>query len=125
MPPRLVDYQISDWLRLRPVTHGLKTLRYRQIDRKHRGKPARAGDLSEIVLQIKDRRVLVAIAFNDAQTIRWQAILVRHFVPVGGLPFLRMTTTAGGALGPGGHQGPARIGRDFNNLIRSVTSRLE
>ena len=81
MPPRLAEYGFFDWLRMRPLTHRLKTLRYRQIDRMHREKPARVGALSEIVSQIKDRRVLVAIAFNDAQTIRWQAVLIRHYVP--------------------------------------------
>ena len=81
MPPRLVDYRFADWLRLRPVLQGLKTARYRLVDRQHRKKPARSPNLAEIISQIKDRRVLIAIAFNDVQTIRWQAALVRHFVP--------------------------------------------
>jgi len=81
MPPRLVDYQISDWLHLRPLTQGLKTARYRSTDRQHRKKPAREGDLTDIICRINAQRVLVTIAFNDVQTILWQAALVRHFVP--------------------------------------------
>jgi len=81
MPPRLADYRVTDWLRLRPVTQGLKMVRYRMTDRRHRQQPARDGDLPHIISAIQSRRVLVTIAFNDPQTIRWQAALIRHYVP--------------------------------------------
>jgi hypothetical protein len=80
MPPRLSDYTSADWLRLRPVTHRLKTARYRRTDRWFRRQPARSGDVAALAEQIRDRRTLVTIAFNDRQTIVWQTALLRHYV---------------------------------------------
>ena len=39
-----------------------------------------SGDLAALVRQIRGRRVLATIAFNDAQTIAWQSALVRRYV---------------------------------------------
>jgi hypothetical protein len=50
------------------------------IDRRFRQRPPRSGDLKALVRQIKGRRALATIAFNDRQTIAWQSALVRHFV---------------------------------------------
>jgi hypothetical protein len=50
------------------------------IDRRFRGRPPRSGDLAALVRQIRGRRVLTTIAFNDRQTIAWQSALVRRFV---------------------------------------------
>ena|SRR5579871_4433320 len=80
MPPRLVDYGMVDWLRLRPLLHRLKTRRYRAIDRSFRRQPARAGDVAHLRNQIAGRRTLITIGFNDAQTISWQASLVKRNV---------------------------------------------
>lgn len=80
MPPPLIDYGIADWVRLRPLLHRLKTARYRATDRSFRRRPARAGDVAHLRDQIAGRRVLITIAFNDAQTISWQASLVRRYV---------------------------------------------
>lgn len=80
MPPRLVDYALADWLRLRPVVQGFKTARYRAVDRRFRGMPARSGDLAELTALLRGRRALITIAFNDPQTIAWQARLVRRYV---------------------------------------------
>ena len=81
MPPRISDYGPVDWLRLRPLLHRTKTRRYRAIDRAFRALPARAGDVASIKAGLRDAKVLVAIAFNDPQTIAWQTPLVRLYLP--------------------------------------------
>src|SRR5579859_7497185 len=40
----LSEYGLADWRRLRPLIHGVKTLRYRSIDHLYRRRPARAGN---------------------------------------------------------------------------------
>lgn len=80
MPPRLTDYGAYDWLRLRPVTQALKTRRYRAIDRAYSAQPARVSPPSSLVASLNDRRVLVSVAFNDSQSIAWQAQLIRRYV---------------------------------------------
>src|SRR5262245_23093966 len=68
-------------MRLRPILHRLKTLRYRAIDKLYLARPARAGDLTVLKRDLRDRNVLVSIAFNDAQAIDWQSQLVRRYLP--------------------------------------------
>ena len=80
MPKRITDFTIGDWLRLRPLTQRLKTLRYDAIDALHRRKPARRGDIAAAVSSITGRRVLITVAFEDAQAIGWQIRLVRRYV---------------------------------------------
>ena len=77
MPPRLIDYDLNDWLHARPVTHALKTRRYRAVDRAFSALPARVALPTSMIASIKDRRVLVSIAFNDPQSIEWQTELIR------------------------------------------------
>jgi hypothetical protein len=77
VPPRFADYGLYDWIRLRPVVHRLKTAKYKMIDRRFRGRPPRSGDLTALVRQIKGRRALATIAFNDRQTIAWQSVLAK------------------------------------------------
>lgn len=81
MPPHIRDYKAADWLRLRPLLHRLKTARYRAHDRAFRASPSRAGDAAALAPRLQGRKVLVAIAFRDPQTIAWQAPLVRLYVP--------------------------------------------
>jgi hypothetical protein len=81
MPKQVSDYQLQDWFRLRPLLHAWKTLRYRLINHLYVRRPPRAGDATLLAGAIKGRDVLVSIAFSDPQIIRWQAILVRHYVP--------------------------------------------
>jgi hypothetical protein len=80
MPPRLSDYELNDWLHARPLTHALKTRRYRATDRAYSQTPARIAPPDGLVASLRDRRVLVTIAFNDPQTIEWQVRLVRLYV---------------------------------------------
>jgi hypothetical protein len=44
-------------------------------------RPALAGNPAEIARAIRGRDVLVTIAFNDAEAIDWQAVLLRRYVP--------------------------------------------
>jgi hypothetical protein len=81
MPKSFAEYSADDWRHLRPVTHAVKSLRYRAIDRGYRRKPARVGDAAALARSIRGRRVLVTIAFDDPTLVRWQTRLVRHFVP--------------------------------------------
>jgi hypothetical protein len=75
------EYTLADWGRLRPLTHRLKTARYRIIDRRYRRRPAAVGDAAAVARSIAGRRALFSVAYRDPQAIEWQALLVRHFVP--------------------------------------------
>jgi hypothetical protein len=81
MPKSLREYSADDWRHLRPVTQAVKSLRYRAIDRGYRRRRARVGDTAVAARSIRERRVLVTIAFGDPALIRWQTQLVRHYVP--------------------------------------------
>lgn len=78
MPPRLHEYKSADWVRLRPLTHWLKTRRYRSVDAAYSKLPART---SARLAPLRGRNVLVTVAFTDPQVIDWQVRLVRHYVP--------------------------------------------
>ena len=75
------QYTFEDWRRLRPLTHAVKTLRYRWTDRQYMRRPVRAGDVPSVRKAIRGRQLLTTIAFSDPQAIDWQAQLVRRFVP--------------------------------------------
>jgi hypothetical protein len=81
MPPRLRDYDLKAWSRLRPLTHALKTRRYRRVDAAYAREPARDGSVGALLAHAKGRKLLLTIGFADAQAIDWQAELVRHFLP--------------------------------------------
>jgi hypothetical protein len=75
------QYTFDDWRHLRPLTHAVKTLRYRLTDRLYMRRPPRAGDPSTVRRAIHNRKLLTTIAFSDPQSVEWQARLVRRFVP--------------------------------------------
>jgi len=77
----LSEYSLADWRRLRPLTHGIKTLRYRAVDHLYRRRPARAGDPAALARAIGGRQVLTTIAFADPEAIDWQARLLGHYLP--------------------------------------------
>jgi hypothetical protein len=81
MPPRLLDYRLKDWIRIRPIVHRMKTMRYRAQDLRFRALPPRAGDLQQLGSRLKGRKVLISVAFEDSQMIAWQAPLVQLYVP--------------------------------------------
>ena len=77
----LTAYTAADWRRLRPLTHFIKTTRYRVVDHLHMHRRARAGDLAALQRLIRGKKLMVTVAFSDPQAIDWQARLVRHYVP--------------------------------------------
>jgi len=77
----LSEYNLADWRRLRPLTHGIKTLRYRAVDRVYRRQPARAGDPAALARATGGRQLLTTIAFADPEAIDWQGRLVGHYLP--------------------------------------------
>ncbi len=81
MSKPLSDYNARDWFRLRPILHRIKEYRYHAIDSAHSRKSPRSGNLASVREQIRGRNALVTIAYGDAEAIRWQAALVREFVP--------------------------------------------
>lgn len=81
MPKRLSDYTAEDWRRLRPLTQTYKTLRYDAYNALYVRRPARAGDPGAIARTLAGRKVLITIAYNDAQAIGWQLRLLRRYVP--------------------------------------------
>src|SRR5215469_15268516 len=81
MPKSWSEYSLADWRRLRPLNHRLKMLRYRLVDAAHMRRRARRGDAGALARQIAGRQVLTTIAYADAQTIEWQAQLLRRYVP--------------------------------------------
>ncbi len=74
-------YSVEDWRRMRPLTHTLKSLRYRLIDRLYMHRPPRAGDLLAVTNTIRGTKLLTTIAFSDPQAIDWQAQLLWRFLP--------------------------------------------
>jgi len=80
MPKRLTDFTTDDWLRLRPLTQRLKTLRYDANNALHIRKLARGGDVAAVTRSLTGRRVLITVAFEDPQAIDWQIRLVRRYV---------------------------------------------
>ncbi|HSY16904.1 MAG TPA: hypothetical protein VK815_01155 [Candidatus Acidoferrales bacterium] len=77
----LKTYAAADWCHLRPLTHFIKTTRYRVVDHLHMHRLARAGDLAALQGLIRGKKLMVTVAFSDPQAIGWQARLIRHYVP--------------------------------------------
>lgn len=76
----LSEYSRNDWMRLRPVTHGLKTMRYDLHREIHVRRPQRSGN-ADVASALRGRRVLVTIAYNDPEVIALQAQAMVTFVP--------------------------------------------
>jgi hypothetical protein len=77
----LAEYGLRDWSRLRPLTHFLKTRRYRRINRAYVALPVAGGDLAGARAAMRDRQAMVTIAFNDAEATGWQIRLVSRYLP--------------------------------------------
>lgn len=81
MPKPLSEFTLDDWKHLRPLTQALKTRRYRAINARYVQARARSGDPAAIAGLVRNRNVLVTVAFKDAQVIAWQLRLLRRYVP--------------------------------------------
>ena len=75
----LSEYDWRDWRRLRPVTHWFKTVSY-DLQREAYVRRRARTDIAAVG-QLRGRRVLVTIAFEDPEAIEMQAQLVVRFVP--------------------------------------------
>ena len=80
MPRSLNEYSRRDWMRIRPVLERYKMARYSARVAWHVRRRASVGDPAAVTRSIKDRRVLISIAFDDPQLVRWQTDLVRLHV---------------------------------------------
>lgn len=77
MPRPWSEYSLREWGRLRPLVERYKYAGYQlQMSRRLR-QPAVGGHLASLKARIAGRRVLVAIAFNDAGFVARQIALVR------------------------------------------------
>lgn len=76
----LSEYEYSDWRRLRPLLHGLKTARYRFVNKRYVRRISPACDLSNLKQNIAGKRVLVSVAFGDAEIVEWQVRLMRRHI---------------------------------------------
>ncbi len=81
MPNKIRDFSAKDWHRLRPLTQTIKTLRYNIIDRLYRRRRAVTGDVAEVAHAIRDRNVLITVAYADPQLLSWQTRLLRYYIP--------------------------------------------
>jgi hypothetical protein len=81
MPKPLNEFSLADWCRLRPLTQGVKTARYKVIDRAYRRRPATSGDVASVARSVSGHKLLVTIAFDDPELIWWQTRLLRHYIP--------------------------------------------
>ena len=77
----LSDYDFADWRRLRPLTHALKTARYRLVMARYVRRAATGADLPALSRALTGKRALATIAFGDAEVVDWQICLVRRYVP--------------------------------------------
>lgn len=81
MPKSLHEYDWPDLLRLQPLVHAYKTLRYSLIDRRYLGLALADDQLLPVRHAIAGKDVLVTIAFNDADLIEWHLQLCGKFLP--------------------------------------------
>jgi hypothetical protein len=80
MPRRIATYTASEWLKLRPLTQGYKTLLWDRLDRRYALRPPGDGRAFELLLQqLAGKNLVASVAFNSPWTIGWQLRFVgRH-----------------------------------------------
>ena len=80
MPKPLSEYTFRQHLRLQPLTHAVKTARYRRIDQKFLSTPLEYGDVEEIRRRIGNQNILATVAFDDPACLDMHLRLVKNFV---------------------------------------------
>ena len=80
MPRPIATYTAADWLRLRPLSQGYKTLLWDRIDRRYRSlMPADPAPLRVVRDRLAGNNLVISVAWNSPWTIRWQLRFVtRH-----------------------------------------------
>jgi len=81
MPKNLSEYRFNDWLQLRPLTHAIKTHRYREIDQRSLAVKPSGPEINSFRSLARNQQVVVVIAYNDEETIRLQSELVSRYLP--------------------------------------------
>jgi hypothetical protein len=80
MPRPWSDYSRREWLRITPLEQRYNYARYQFLAGWVARRPAVRGDVGTLRAAVQGRRVLVTVAFNDAEFIDWQATLLRRNV---------------------------------------------
>jgi hypothetical protein len=80
MPRALSEYALHEWLHLRPWVDRYKHARYQARSAVLVRRPAAGGDVAQAIAAARGARVIVSVAFRDADKIDLQAALVRRFV---------------------------------------------
>jgi hypothetical protein len=80
MPRSFNEYSRRDWMRIRPVLERYKMARYSARVAWYVRRRALVGNPAAVARGIRDRRVLITVAFDDPQLVRWQTDLVRLHV---------------------------------------------
>ena len=81
MPRPWSEYSLREWVRIKPFEQRYNYALYQSAARRVARRPAVRGDVEALRVAVRRRRVLVTVAFNDAEFIDWQATLVRRNVP--------------------------------------------
>jgi hypothetical protein len=82
MPRPWSEYSAREWSRIRPLVERYKHSRYQLLMEYLIRKESISDDkLDKSRSRIGGRRLLVTIAFNDSEAIRWQVLLIRRHVP--------------------------------------------
>ena len=81
MPRPFSDYDVGDWLRLRPPLDAMRSWRIARATDAFARQPPRTGHLAAIQRATSGRRAMVTIAFNDPEILGRQIRAVRAFVP--------------------------------------------
>jgi hypothetical protein len=72
MPRPIATYTASEWLRLRPLSHGYKTFLWNRVDRRYAEQPPQDRQaLKRLLGELAGRNVVATVAFNSPWTIRW------------------------------------------------------
>lgn len=80
MPKRFSEYTLQDHLRLRPLTQGLKTMKYRAADRRYLALAPAFGDIDALRKAIAGKNVVLTIAFEDPAGLDMHAALIKKYV---------------------------------------------
>jgi hypothetical protein len=81
MPRRIATYTASEWLKLRPLTQGYKTLLWNRLDRHYALRPSDDPQAFDVVLsQLAGKNLIASVAFNSPWTIGWQLRFVGRYL---------------------------------------------
>ncbi len=80
MPKSFSEYHLKDLIRFQPLVHSIKSFRYKIIDKKYFLKPDRFNNMNLIINKIKDRNILLTVAFEDPVVLELHLRLCSKFL---------------------------------------------